>query len=151
MWVGGKKRRRSCHYCSGVSSDPATKCTTHTKKQHHHFIIIIIHGLVQLLQGGWYQKWQYILDKSSPQIALRWSLMAAATFAYALRVYLLNGWYIVTYGLGIYLLNQLIGFLSPQVSMVRTSCSTVLSLFFVVILLLQVWSWGKWWRHGSSN
>ena len=25
-----------------------------------------------------------------------------------------NGWHIVTYGLGIYLLNQLIGFLSPQ-------------------------------------
>lgn len=61
------------------------------------------------------QKWQYILDKSSPQIALRWSLFAIVMFAYMLRVYLLDGWYIVTYGLGIYLLNQLIGFLSPQV------------------------------------
>jgi hypothetical protein len=61
------------------------------------------------------QKWQYILDKSSPQIALRWSLMTVVMFAYMLRVYLLDGWYIVTYGLGIYLLNQLIGFLSPQV------------------------------------
>lgn len=34
---------------------------------------------------------------------------------YALRVFLINGWYIVTYGLGIYLLNNFIGFLSPQV------------------------------------
>lgn len=34
---------------------------------------------------------------------------------YMLRVYLLNGWYIITYGLGIYLLNNFIGFLSPQV------------------------------------
>mmetsp|Transcript_1738 Transcript_1738/g.2718 ORF Transcript_1738/g.2718 Transcript_1738/m.2718 type:complete len:182 (+) Transcript_1738:78-623(+) len=60
------------------------------------------------------RKWQYILDKSSPQITLRWSIMAAFTCMYVLRVYLINGWYIVTYGLGIYLLNQLIGFLSPQ-------------------------------------
>ena len=35
-------------------------------------------------------------------------------FIYCLRVYVVNGWYIVTYALGIYLLNQLIGFLSPQ-------------------------------------
>ena len=34
---------------------------------------------------------------------------------YAVRVYLINGWFIVTYGLGIYLLNNFIGFLSPQV------------------------------------
>merc|ERR1712178_634822 len=34
---------------------------------------------------------------------------------YVVRVYLLNGWYIITYGLGIYLLNLLIGFLSPQI------------------------------------
>ena len=33
---------------------------------------------------------------------------------YTLRVYMLQGWYIVTYGLGIYLLNLFIGFLSPQ-------------------------------------
>ena len=34
---------------------------------------------------------------------------------YAIRVYLVNGWFIVTYGLGIFLLNNFIGFLSPQV------------------------------------
>mmetsp|Transcript_179480 Transcript_179480/g.436686 ORF Transcript_179480/g.436686 Transcript_179480/m.436686 type:complete len:134 (+) Transcript_179480:262-663(+) len=34
---------------------------------------------------------------------------------YLLRVYLIDGWYIVTYGLGIYLLNLLIGFLSPPI------------------------------------
>jgi len=32
-----------------------------------------------------------------------------------LRVYLLQGWFIVTYGLGIYLLNLFIGFLSPSI------------------------------------
>ena len=35
--------------------------------------------------------------------------------AYILRVYVLNGWFIVTYGLGIYLLNLFIGFISPVV------------------------------------
>lgn len=34
---------------------------------------------------------------------------------FLLRVYMVQGWFIVTYGLGIFLLNNLIGFLSPQV------------------------------------
>jgi len=34
---------------------------------------------------------------------------------YVLRVWLIDGWFIITYGLGIYLLNNFIGFLSPQV------------------------------------
>ena len=36
---------------------------------------------------------------------------------YFLRVYFLDGFYIVTYGLGIYNLNLLIGFLTPQMDM----------------------------------
>lgn len=60
------------------------------------------------------KKWQYVMDKLSPQIALRWGIFSATFLIYFLRVYLVNGWYIVTYGLGIYLLNNLIGFLSPQ-------------------------------------
>jgi len=34
---------------------------------------------------------------------------------YTIRVAIVGGWYIVTYALGIYILNLLIGFLSPQV------------------------------------
>merc|ERR1711870_100199 len=34
---------------------------------------------------------------------------------YIIRVYVKQGFYVVTYGLGIYLLNLLIGFLSPAV------------------------------------
>lgn len=34
---------------------------------------------------------------------------------YVLRVYIVQGFYVVSYGLGIYILNLLIGFLSPQV------------------------------------
>lgn len=60
-------------------------------------------------------KWQYLLDKSSTHILYRWLGFCLSLYLYLLRVYLVNGWYIVTYGLGIYLLNQSIGFLSPQV------------------------------------
>jgi hypothetical protein len=61
------------------------------------------------------RKFQFFLDKSTPHPVARWvgSLVVAAIFG--LRAYYINGFYIVTYGLGIYLLNLLIGFLSPQV------------------------------------
>jgi len=61
------------------------------------------------------RKFQYYLDKSTPHAVARWigSLVVAAI--YCLRAYYIQGFYIVTYGLGIYLLNLLIGFLSPQV------------------------------------
>lgn len=61
------------------------------------------------------RQWQYILDKSSPHPLYRWLFFLACAFIYALRVYFVNGWYIVTYGLSIFLLNQFIGFLTPQV------------------------------------
>ena len=64
---------------------------------------------------GWSRKWQYILDKSSPHYTYRWIFFFICAILYIIRAYYANGWYIVTYGLGIYMLNQFIGFLSPQV------------------------------------
>ena len=61
------------------------------------------------------RKYQYLLDKTSPHATQRWIVFGVIFLLYVLRVYLLSGWYIVSYGLGIYLLNQFIGFLSPQV------------------------------------
>lgn len=63
----------------------------------------------------WSRKWQYVLDKSSPHMIYPWILFSVLFAIYCVRVYLVNGWYIITYGLGIYILNQFIGFLSPQV------------------------------------
>jgi len=60
------------------------------------------------------RKYQYVMDKLSPMVTLRWIVFVVAFAMYFVRVYFLNGWFIVTYALGIYLLNQLIGFLSPQ-------------------------------------
>eukprot|EP00605_Chrysophyceae_sp_TOSAG23-4_P002899 GSChrysophyteH1.ASY1.ANO1.3194.1 assembled CDS len=62
----------------------------------------------------WARKYQYLLDKSSIHVAPRWALFFVLLTIYWLRVYNLGAFYIVTYGLGIYLLNQLIGFISPQ-------------------------------------
>ncbi|QDP16920.2 hypothetical protein Tsubulata_070015 [Turnera subulata] len=60
-------------------------------------------------------RYQYFLDKSVPHILYRWIACLAIALIYAVRVYLLQGFYIITYGVGIYMLNLLIGFLSPQV------------------------------------
>lgn len=65
----------------------------------------------------WTRKYQYLLDRSAPHILYRWILFVIVLSLYFVRVYYVNGWFIVTYGLGIYLLNQFIGFLSPQVSL----------------------------------
>uniref|UniRef100_A0A7S0LBM4 Protein RER1 n=1 Tax=Coccolithus braarudii TaxID=221442 RepID=A0A7S0LBM4_9EUKA len=72
-------------------------------------------GGVGKLQSAITRKWQHWLDVSAPHTGARWGLSAFIVLIYCIRVYLINGWYIITYGLGIYVLNLLIGFLSPQV------------------------------------
>uniref|UniRef100_A0A8C6AWY7 Protein RER1 n=1 Tax=Monodon monoceros TaxID=40151 RepID=A0A8C6AWY7_MONMO len=59
-----------------------------------------------------YRAW---LDKSTPYTVVRWVVTLGLSFIYMIRVYLLPGWYIVTYALGIHHLNLLIAFLSPKV------------------------------------
>ena len=63
----------------------------------------------------WCRKWQHYLDKSTVHLHARWATFGVLMIMYLIRVYFINGWFIVTYGLGIYLLNLFIGFLSPQV------------------------------------
>ncbi|XP_059633795.1 protein RER1B-like [Cornus florida] len=58
---------------------------------------------------------QYYLDRSTPHPVQRWLGTLAAAAIYVLRVYFVQGFYIVSYGLGIYILNLLIGFLSPKI------------------------------------
>jgi len=63
----------------------------------------------QLLRRA--QSW---LDKTTPHPLARWLALGALLALYALRVWRLDGWFIVTYGLAIYMLNLFIGFISPQ-------------------------------------
>ncbi|RZC30723.1 protein RER1A-like [Glycine soja] len=61
------------------------------------------------------QQYQHMLDKTTPHVLRRWIGCLVVAAVYVLRVYLVQGFYIVSYALGIYILNLLIGFLSPQV------------------------------------
>lgn len=61
------------------------------------------------------RRYQYFLDKSTPLVLHRWIAFAAVALIYALRVYFVQGYYIITYGLGIYILQLFLAFLSPQV------------------------------------
>lgn len=60
------------------------------------------------------QVFQFYLDKSTPHTLYRWLALIALLLLYCIRVFLLQGFYIVTYGLGIFNLNLLLGFLTPQ-------------------------------------
>jgi len=61
------------------------------------------------------QRLQVVLDRTTPHITGRWVTWAIVVVLYALRVFWVNGFYIVTYGLGIYNLNLLLGFITPQI------------------------------------
>lgn len=67
----------------------------------------------------WYLKasrqFNHNLDKSIPWANARWGAFAVFLIYYVQRVYYMEGYYVVSYGLGIYLLNCVLGFLSPMV------------------------------------
>lgn len=56
---------------------------------------------------------QYWLDKSTIHIGPRWIGFASVLALFFLRIYFVQGYFIVAYGLGIFLLNNFIAFLSP--------------------------------------
>ncbi|XP_076359807.1 protein RER1-like isoform X2 [Tachypleus tridentatus] len=61
------------------------------------------------------QIYQQLLDTWTPYSIVRWIVTVLLLALYMLRVLLLQGWYIVTYALGIYHLNLFIAFLTPKV------------------------------------
>jgi hypothetical protein len=58
---------------------------------------------------------QRFLDKTAPFKLYRWLALLALVLVYAVRTYFLQGFYIVTYALGIYNLNLFLGFITPSV------------------------------------
>lgn len=58
---------------------------------------------------------QRFLDKAAPHRAYRWLGLAGLFVLYVLRVYLLDGFFIVSYALAIYNLNLVLGFITPSV------------------------------------
>ncbi|UYV68654.1 RER1 [Cordylochernes scorpioides] len=59
--------------------------------------------------------YQHLLDRWTPHTASRWIFSVLLLLAYMVRVLYLQGWYIVTYALGIYHLNLFIAFLTPKI------------------------------------
>ncbi|KAI5439350.1 protein RER1A isoform X2 [Lathyrus oleraceus] len=70
-------------------------------------------AILRLKLAVW-QQFQHVLDKTTPHVLRRWIGFSVLAFLYVIRVYFLQGFYVVSYALGIYILNLLIGFLSPQ-------------------------------------
>lgn len=62
-----------------------------------------------------HNKIQYYLDRSAPHLLRRWLVTLGVALIYILRVYWVKGFHVVSYGLATYVLNLLIGFLSPNV------------------------------------
>ncbi|KAF2425258.1 putative Golgi membrane protein [Tothia fuscella] len=58
--------------------------------------------------------YQSYLDQSVPYLPYRWAGTAFVFFLFVLRIFLAQGWYIVAYSLGIYLLNLFLAFISPK-------------------------------------
>ncbi|PFX26286.1 Protein RER1 [Stylophora pistillata] len=61
------------------------------------------------------QRYQTFLDTTVPHLALRWISTLVMIVLFLVRVLYLQGWYIVTYALGIYHLNLFIAFLTPKI------------------------------------
>ena len=57
---------------------------------------------------------QYYLDRITPYLLLRWLFSGFLLLLFCIRIIYLQGFYIIAYGLGIFLLNQLIFFLTPK-------------------------------------
>ncbi|OTB06577.1 hypothetical protein M426DRAFT_318649 [Hypoxylon sp. CI-4A] len=60
------------------------------------------------------RQYQALLDKSTPFVLYRWIGTGVFLSFFFLRIFVAQGWYIVAYALGIYLLNLFLAFLQPK-------------------------------------
>ncbi|KAI7833585.1 retrieval of early ER protein Rer1 [Kickxella alabastrina] len=59
--------------------------------------------------------YQTLLDRSTPHTGARWTLFGTLLLAFMLRIVLAQGWFIICYALGIYMLNLFLAFLTPKI------------------------------------
>ncbi|GBE80731.1 retrieval of early ER protein Rer1 [Sparassis latifolia] len=60
------------------------------------------------------RQYQQILDRVTPFVLYRWLSFAGLLLLFILRIFVVQGWYIVCYAYAIYLLNLLLAFLQPK-------------------------------------
>eukprot|EP00440_Ansanella_granifera_P038916 gb/GFBE01042220.1/.p1 GENE.gb/GFBE01042220.1/~~gb/GFBE01042220.1/.p1 ORF type:complete len:186 (+),score=36.18 gb/GFBE01042220.1/:1-558(+) len=70
-------------------------------------------GVAQLAQA--HRLLQRHLDKTVVWARARWAVFFFVLILFLVRVYVKQGFFVVTYGLGIYMLNLFINFLSPAI------------------------------------
>lgn len=58
--------------------------------------------------------YQLYVDRTVPHVTARWGAEIGLLFLFMLRIVISQGWYIVCYALGIYLLNMFLLFLQPK-------------------------------------
>ena len=71
-------------------------------------------GKVGKFVAGLQRAYKRELDKTIPHTKYRWGGFGCLLLVFILRVVLAQGYYVLAYALGIYLLNLLVGFLSPK-------------------------------------
>ncbi|KAG2069650.1 retrieval of early ER protein Rer1 [Suillus decipiens] len=69
---------------------------------------------VQASFSKFQRQYQQTLDRWTPHVFQRWLATLFLLALFMLRIVLSQGWYIVCYGLAIYLLNLLLAFLQPK-------------------------------------
>ncbi|KXH40681.1 Rer1 family protein [Colletotrichum simmondsii] len=60
------------------------------------------------------RQYQALLDQSTPFVLYRWIATGVCLLGFFARIFVAQGWYIVAYALGIYLLNLFLAFLQPK-------------------------------------
>ena len=91
---------------------PFDAITTHSNKIIRvRTFTSTLSGLPSLIVRQEYQKY---LDASTPYTTYRWAGTTALLLLFFLRIFTAQGWYIVAYCLGIYLLNLFLAFLQPK-------------------------------------
>nr|POE89760.1 protein rer1 [Quercus suber] len=88
----------------------------HASSGSVHCIAIAIANVLRpaRVTDGARQLYQTYLDKSTPYVTYRWIGTGTIFVLFALRIIVAQGWYIVAYSLGIYLLNLFLAFISPK-------------------------------------
>ncbi|KIW08336.1 uncharacterized protein PV09_01253 [Verruconis gallopava] len=71
-------------------------------------------AVVQAHTSKYAKIYQSYLDQSTPYVQYRWIGTGVLFFFFSLRILVAQGWYIVAYSLGIYLLNLFLAFISPK-------------------------------------
>ncbi|KAG1471733.1 hypothetical protein G6F56_001956 [Rhizopus delemar] len=60
------------------------------------------------------RKFQQVLDQTTPFVPYRWTGTGLLLIVFMSRVIYAEGWYIIAYALGIYMLNLFLAFLTPK-------------------------------------